>query len=177
MAHFSQRLLARRNRLGITQQDLARISGISPTAISAWERGLNVPTGRLLEKLASALNVSAGWLMGGPHSEESTQAVELNDRARNPYSSNSDLRMRDLTARLASLPPEARTIAFKRIDEVLSEVFDLFSPPEFSGDAEALKRDLEHVERLEKAASQRLGEASPGQNAERASTGSRKGIG
>ena len=115
--------------------------------------------------------------MGGPHSEELSKPQELHDRGRDGYNAQADLRMRDLMARLASLPPEARTLAFKKFDDVLIEVFDLFSPPVFEVGEDELKRDLEHVERLEKAAAQRIGEASPKQGVERVSADYKTGNG
>lgn len=85
--------------------------------------------------------------------------------------------MRDLMARLASLPPEARTMAFKRFDQVLAELFELFSPPEFEGSVDDLQRDLNHVERLERAASLRLGEAGPVKGADPVSLSRKGGLG
>ena len=161
----------------MTQHDLARISGISPTAISAWERGLNVPTGRMLEKLAATLNVSAGWRLGGSHSDELAKANEIHDRPKDGYNAQADLRMRDLMARLASLPPDARTMAFKRFDQVLVEVFSLFSPPEYDGSVDDVQRDLNHVERLEKAALQRLGEGGPVKGVDPVSVSRKGGLG
>ena len=177
MAHFSSRLFARRNRLGLSQSALAKAAGVSEGSVSAWERGLNAPQGRLLEKLASTLNVSPAWLMGGSHSDELARAPELNDRPKDAYNATSDLRMRDLMARLASMPPDARTMAFRRFDEVLIEVFALFSPPEYDGDIHAFQRDVEIAERLEKAASQRLNEGGPGKGAEPVSMDRKGGLG
>ena len=113
--------------------------------------------------------------MGGAHSDELARASESNDRPKDTYNATSDLRMRDLLARMASLPPEARTVAFKRFDQVLSEVFALFSPPEYDGDIQAFHRDVEIAERLERAALQRLNEGDPRKGAEPVSVAGKGG--
>jgi transcriptional regulator with XRE-family HTH domain len=66
---FSERLFLRRKRLKLTQDGLAARSGVSKRAIVEYEKGAK-PTGSILEKLASALDVSPAWLLGGegpPH--------------------------------------------------------------------------------------------------------------
>ncbi len=132
MAHFSSRLFARRNRLGLSQSALAKLAGVSEGSVSAWERGLNAPQGRLLEKLAATLNVSVPWLMGGSHAEE-VERMAAAEKASTPYSPVSDLRSRDLLARLAGLPADVREMAFIRFDQVLAELMRLHSPPPYDG--------------------------------------------
>ena len=97
--------------------------------------------------------------------DEANRTQSLNDRGKASYGVQGDLRMRDLLARMASLPPEARTVAFKRFDQVLSEVFALFSPPEYDGDVDALMRDVERVERIGREAEQSLKGSSPNEPA------------
>jgi len=46
-------ILAFRRRYGLSQKKLARLVGIDPTTIGAWERGEHQPTKRLLNKLLS----------------------------------------------------------------------------------------------------------------------------
>ena len=62
---FSRRLRTRRIRIGWDQVKLADAAGVSVSSVSAWERGINMPTGQSLEALASALGVHASWLVGG----------------------------------------------------------------------------------------------------------------
>ena len=63
----AQRLKEARTRRGLSQQDLAKLSGLSQTAISAYERGVMEPTVGSLLTLAKALRVDPEWLMGlGP---------------------------------------------------------------------------------------------------------------
>jgi transcriptional regulator with XRE-family HTH domain len=61
---FSERLAARRNRLNLTQPELAAKSGISTRSISDYERNLSKPSLEQLQKLAAALEISVGWLIG-----------------------------------------------------------------------------------------------------------------
>ena len=52
-------LLRRRNQLGLTQADLAVLSGKSEGAISRFERGERRPAPETIVKLARALRVSS----------------------------------------------------------------------------------------------------------------------
>lgn len=67
----AQRLRRARKERGLSQERLARLSGLSQTAISAYERGAMEPTVGNLLALARALRVSPQWLMGlGPSEVE-----------------------------------------------------------------------------------------------------------
>jgi len=62
---FGERLAARREHVGLSQTDLARIIGISPSRISDFERGAktdcNLSTAK---RLARALGCSIDYLAG-----------------------------------------------------------------------------------------------------------------
>lgn len=60
---LGNRIRARREKLGLKQQDVANSLGISPQAVSKWERGENAPDITVLEPLARLLGVSADWLL------------------------------------------------------------------------------------------------------------------
>ena len=62
---FSIRLRARRSRLGWTQEELAERAGVGVSSVSAWERGLNPPTGTSMAKLAEVLGVPVEHLDTG----------------------------------------------------------------------------------------------------------------
>lgn len=62
--HFSERLLHARQQRGLSQADLARLCGLSQSAISNYENGTRRDAREILE-LARALNVSALWLRKG----------------------------------------------------------------------------------------------------------------
>ena len=67
------RVRARRDKLGITQNELARLTGVTFQAVSKWERGENAPDISLLPALAGALRVSTDWLLGTELSEFARQ--------------------------------------------------------------------------------------------------------
>ena len=56
------RLRETRLRLGLTIVELAKKSGVDPSAISRIERGLRKPKAETLRKLADALGVPLDWL-------------------------------------------------------------------------------------------------------------------
>lgn len=55
---FGRRLRELRIERGMTQEDLARVTGFSTAFISQMERGINAPSFESLESLARALDVS-----------------------------------------------------------------------------------------------------------------------
>ncbi|HOZ45568.1 MAG TPA: helix-turn-helix domain-containing protein, partial [Candidatus Hydrogenedentes bacterium] len=57
------RIRARREKLGLKQQDIASALHISPQAVSKWERGENAPDVALFRPLARLLGVSTDWLL------------------------------------------------------------------------------------------------------------------
>jgi transcriptional regulator with XRE-family HTH domain len=61
---LGQRVAWARERLGLSQSDLARKAGMSQSAIGNIEAGIRTRPRQLLE-LAQALNVSQGWLLTG----------------------------------------------------------------------------------------------------------------
>lgn len=52
-----------RERLGMTQQKLADIMGVTRTTVTMWELGLNMPTLRTLIKLAEVFGIKASDLV------------------------------------------------------------------------------------------------------------------
>lgn len=56
-------LRERRNRQGLSQQELARLAGVSQSAISYVERGVRSPTVLFLELIAHGLGVSVHELL------------------------------------------------------------------------------------------------------------------
>lgn len=60
---FGNRVRAARERLGITQEDLAARVGMSPSHMSIVERGVKVPRMDTVVKLANELDVSADFLL------------------------------------------------------------------------------------------------------------------
>ena len=60
---FGNRVRAARERLGITQEDLAARVGMRPSHMSIVERGVKVPRMDTVVKLANELDVSAAYLL------------------------------------------------------------------------------------------------------------------
>lgn len=61
--NFQNRLKLSRERLGITQSELAWRTGLKTSAISHFERGARKPSIDNLKKLIVALHISADWLL------------------------------------------------------------------------------------------------------------------
>jgi transcriptional regulator with XRE-family HTH domain len=59
------RIAARRRMLGLTQGQVAACMGVSPQAVSKWERGLACPDLVFLDELAELLDVGISELLIG----------------------------------------------------------------------------------------------------------------
>lgn len=70
MKTFSDRLKHARALRSLTQQDLARASGLSQSAVASYENGQR-QSSRSVRKLAAALQVNLDWLETGKGSMES----------------------------------------------------------------------------------------------------------
>jgi transcriptional regulator with XRE-family HTH domain len=57
-SQFARRLKTLRNEKQLTQEELAKITGLSTSFISSLERGINAPSFETLERIAKALGVS-----------------------------------------------------------------------------------------------------------------------
>jgi len=69
-----ERIHKRRKELGLTQQALADLVGVSKGTISQWESGDYSPGGQNLLNLAKSLAVSPDWLISG---KELTKSIGL----------------------------------------------------------------------------------------------------
>jgi transcriptional regulator with XRE-family HTH domain len=101
--HVGQRIRERRTMLGLTQQQLAELIGVTYQQAHKYERGINrVSAGRLFE-LATVLGVDVGYFFdgldeGGGEHFSSRQRVRL-DLARN-FARIQDERKQDAIAQL-----------------------------------------------------------------------------
>lgn len=67
MQRMGERIGILRQEKGMTQSVLAERLGITPQAISKWERGLSFPDLSRMEELATMLEVSVDYLLTGKH--------------------------------------------------------------------------------------------------------------
>ena len=65
MQRMGERIGILRQERGMTQSVLAEKMGITPQAISKWERGMSFPDLSRLEELAKMLEVSVDYLLTG----------------------------------------------------------------------------------------------------------------
>lgn len=64
MEHIGKRIKELRVEIKITQKELAKLVGKSPTAVASWEQGLSEPCVNDLRALCSIFEVSADYLLG-----------------------------------------------------------------------------------------------------------------
>ncbi len=61
---FGRRISECRQNMNMTQEELAGRVGVTPQALSKWERGISFPDIALLAALCQVLNISADYLLG-----------------------------------------------------------------------------------------------------------------
>jgi transcriptional regulator with XRE-family HTH domain len=178
--NFSTRLFARRNALGLTQGGLAELAGVAISSVSAWERGVNPPTGRTLEKLSEKLRVSVAWLLGGSHEAEAAhqQAAELHespDPIVPPFA-------RGLVERLVMIPTHLRAEAVDYLEraalQFLAQKLALPAPVQPVAAPRLASReptDLDVAKVAQVVESVRQAELSPSVGAQTGKTGAQRG--
>lgn len=62
---FACRMSRLRAEKGLTQADLAKSLGVTPQAISKWEKGQSFPDVSRLDELAELLEVTLSYLLTG----------------------------------------------------------------------------------------------------------------
>lgn len=86
MLNMSDTIKARRRALGMTQEGLAQLLGVSGPAVSKWEQGASYPDVTLLPALARALRIDLNTLMSFtrmPDKREVTRMLtQVNDTAK-----------------------------------------------------------------------------------------------
>ncbi len=71
MENLGNRLKSARKKMSFTQEDAARVAGVSARAWQTWERGDNEPGISALEKFAKACDISLMELITGEMPSES----------------------------------------------------------------------------------------------------------
>lgn len=66
---IGSRVRSRRKGLGMTQQEVAQLAGISVGFVSEIEQGNRNPSGRVLLRLAGALRTTTDWILRGVEAE------------------------------------------------------------------------------------------------------------
>lgn len=67
--NFTNRLIQSRARLGYSQKELSKLTGIAASQISRYELGDHKPRSKAILKLATHLKVSFSWLAYGKYEE------------------------------------------------------------------------------------------------------------
>ncbi|ORV08067.1 hypothetical protein AWC04_02570 [Mycolicibacterium fallax] len=65
LTEVGARICARRQQVGLTQADLARLSGLDRAYVNRLERGLNAPTILVLARLGKILEITVSELTAG----------------------------------------------------------------------------------------------------------------
>ena len=60
---IGERIRALREKIGISQEELAHSVGMHPNTVARWERGELIPRGTSLSKLAKGLNTTSTYLL------------------------------------------------------------------------------------------------------------------
>ena len=61
---FGQRVEQREKELGLTDDQLLHMTGMSSYVLKAWKNGYRSPNATSVAAMARALDVSCDWLMG-----------------------------------------------------------------------------------------------------------------
>ena len=64
MSKFPERLKTLRYEKGLSQKELAKLSGVHEDTIANWEKGKNKPTMQKLTRIAVCLGVTTDYLEG-----------------------------------------------------------------------------------------------------------------
>ncbi len=82
---FEQRLRKAREDRGLSQSELARLTGLQPSAIAHFEAGRRKPSFENVRALAVALEVSADFLLGSTQATTAFRDEEKLSRADRAY--------------------------------------------------------------------------------------------
>ncbi len=73
----ARREKAARERRDILQKDVAAAIKTTPTTVSRWEAGVNVPDDEMVRRLAKYFGVTPGWLRYGEGVDEPASSPEI----------------------------------------------------------------------------------------------------
>lgn len=90
---------------GLSQEDLAEITGVNQATVGRWERGKNNPDDDTKKKLASYFQCSVAYLMGETDDPSPAGATKGQDRILRPMREQTGLSL-EAAAALINLPTE-----------------------------------------------------------------------
>lgn len=106
---LANNLILLRKKYGLTQEDLAKRSGVSRRSIALYEtKGINPPVNSL-QKIAQVLNITIEQLAGF---EKNTSEIE------SPFASVDSRTLRRLK-QILSLTPEQRHVVYTVVDSMI----------------------------------------------------------
>lgn len=73
---FSKRLKEVRFKFELTQDDLAKMLGVSQQTVANWETGKSAPNIAMLKEISQRFNVTADYLLGNDEADEVPQLSE-----------------------------------------------------------------------------------------------------
>jgi transcriptional regulator with XRE-family HTH domain len=86
--HFGTRIKLLREAQGLTQSELAKLVGVTKTAVSAWETGISEnPTLRTFGLLCRVLHANYEYLIWGADRNKSGQVGQAAQRRKPPPTS------------------------------------------------------------------------------------------
>ncbi|MCS6885609.1 MAG: helix-turn-helix transcriptional regulator [Acidobacteriota bacterium] len=108
----------RRRFLGLSQAELGQQIGVHQKQISAYERGVNLPSSDVLIKLSEILGVSLDYLC---REQTTNQPAAPNDKPdeKTPADTLMDAILLEKLRELSEVPPEERQAAIQVIDLVV----------------------------------------------------------
>lgn len=110
---FPQRLVKLRKEKGLSQKELAALSGLSPRMIAHYESQVSHPSLDKIEKIAAALGIKVTDLLSSPESSASTEAGE----------SLSSVNTKTLKQfkKILELSPQDRSTIYRMVDSLLKK--------------------------------------------------------
>ncbi len=121
---YAYRLRLRRTAAGLSQRELAAVSGVKQPLISALERGNREPTGTVRHRLDQALQVRPSQLLRAARQEVKAEVAAVggtNARIVGSVATGQDEVGSDLDL-LVEFPPEADIVTLLTLEEALREV-------------------------------------------------------
>ena len=80
VTEFAKRFMDLRQAQNYTQQSIAERLGVTPQAVSKWEKSVSLPDVEMLKSIAVILNCSMDYLMGHRVTKENQISMEALER-------------------------------------------------------------------------------------------------